>query len=48
MTGEAPAGQVLDATDLRTYFPVRSRGIIPRTIGAVKAVDVLIPVGGPA
>ena len=39
MTGEAPAGQVLDATDLRTYFPVRSRGIIPRTIGAVKAVD---------
>ena len=39
MTGEAAAGQVLDVTDLRTYFPVRSRGIIPRTVGAVKAVD---------
>jgi len=39
VTGEAAAGQVLDVTDLRTYFPVRSRGIIPRTVGAVKAVD---------
>jgi peptide/nickel transport system ATP-binding protein len=39
VTGEASAGKVLDATDLRTYFPVRSRGLIPRTIGAVKAVD---------
>jgi len=32
-------GDVLRATDLRTYFPVRSRGIIPRTVGQVKAVD---------
>ena len=32
-------GQILKVSDLRTYFPVRSRGIIPRTIGAVKAVD---------
>ncbi len=31
--------EVLDVTDLRTYFPVKSRGIIARTIGAVKAVD---------
>ncbi len=31
--------EVLRVSDLRTYFPVRSRGIIPRTIGAVKAVD---------
>jgi peptide/nickel transport system ATP-binding protein len=34
-----PSGEVLNVTDLRTHFPVRSRGIIPRTIGAVKAVD---------
>jgi peptide/nickel transport system ATP-binding protein len=33
------AKEVLKATDLRTYFPVRSRGIIPRTVGQVKAVD---------
>jgi ABC-type uncharacterized transport system, duplicated ATPase component len=33
------ASEVLHVSDLRTYFPVRSRGIIPRTIGAVKAVD---------
>ncbi|MEO8638310.1 MAG: ATP-binding cassette domain-containing protein, partial [Chloroflexota bacterium] len=30
---------VLDVTDLRTYFPVKSRGLISRTVGAVKAVD---------
>jgi peptide/nickel transport system ATP-binding protein len=39
VTGEAPVSQVLEVSDLRTYFPVRSRGIIPRTVGAVKAVD---------
>ncbi|MDP9467300.1 MAG: ATP-binding cassette domain-containing protein [Chloroflexota bacterium] len=33
------AGEVLEITDLRTYFAVRSRGIIPRTVGQVKAVD---------
>jgi peptide/nickel transport system ATP-binding protein len=33
------AGEVLRVNDLRTYFPVKSRGIIPRTIGSVKAVD---------
>ncbi len=32
-------GEILRVSDLRTYFAVRSRGIIPRTIGAVKAVD---------
>ena len=31
--------QVLDVTDLHTYFPVRSRGLISRIIGQVKAVD---------
>ena len=30
---------VLRVDDLRTYFPVRSRGLLPRTIGQVKAVD---------
>jgi len=33
------AGDVLNVTDLRTYFAVKSRGIIPRTVGQVKAVD---------
>src|SRR6266498_3342733 len=37
MTGQAT--EVLRVSDLRTYFPVKSRGILPRTIGAVKAVD---------
>ena len=31
--------EILRVTDLKTYFPVRSRGLIPRTIGHVKAVD---------
>jgi peptide/nickel transport system ATP-binding protein len=31
--------RILDVSDLRTYFPVKSRGIIPRTVGQVKAVD---------
>ena len=29
----------LRVTDLRTYFPVRSKGLFPRTVGQVKAVD---------
>ena len=33
------AREILRVSDLRTYFPVRSRGIIPRVIGQVKAVD---------
>ena len=32
-------GEVLRVSDLRTHFPVRSRGLIPRTVGQVKAVD---------
>ncbi len=32
-------GQILNVTDLHTYFPIKSRGLIPRTIGQVKAVD---------
>ncbi len=31
--------EVLEVSNLRTYFPVRSRGVLPRTIGQVKAVD---------
>ena len=31
--------EILRVSDLHTYFPVRSRGIIPRKIGDVKAVD---------
>jgi peptide/nickel transport system ATP-binding protein len=31
--------EILRVSDLRTHFPVKSRGIISRTIGAVKAVD---------
>ena len=31
--------EILRVTDLRTYFPVRSRGIIQRVVGQVKAVD---------
>jgi peptide/nickel transport system ATP-binding protein len=37
MTGAAK--QILNVSALRTYFPVRSRGLIPRTVGEVKAVD---------
>jgi peptide/nickel transport system ATP-binding protein len=36
---ESETKDVLRVDDLRTYFPVRSRGLIPRTIGQVKAVD---------
>jgi peptide/nickel transport system ATP-binding protein len=32
-------GDVLRVDDLHTYFPVRSRGIIPHVVGQVKAVD---------
>ncbi len=49
MTAEPAArGDVLRVTDLHTHFPVRSRGIIPRTVGYVKAVDgvdLSIPAG---
>jgi peptide/nickel transport system ATP-binding protein len=31
--------EILQVSGLKTYFPVRSRGIIPRTVGQVKAVD---------
>jgi peptide/nickel transport system ATP-binding protein len=30
---------IVAARDLKTHFPVRSRGLLPRTIGYVKAVD---------
>jgi len=35
----ASTGDILRVTGLRTHFPVRSRGLIPRTVGYVKAVD---------
>jgi peptide/nickel transport system ATP-binding protein len=31
--------EIVRVTDLRVHFPVRSRGVFPRTIGQVKAVD---------
>jgi peptide/nickel transport system ATP-binding protein len=31
--------EILRVSDLKTYFPVRSRGLIPRTVGHVMAVD---------
>ena len=37
MTGQPQ--EVLRVTDLRTYFPVRSRGLIPHVVGQVMAVD---------
>jgi peptide/nickel transport system ATP-binding protein len=30
---------VVEVTGLRTYFPIRSRGLLPRVVGQVKAVD---------
>jgi peptide/nickel transport system ATP-binding protein len=33
------ANEVLRVSELRTYFAVKSRGLIPRTVGQVKAVD---------
>jgi peptide/nickel transport system ATP-binding protein len=32
-------GPVVRVSDLRVHFPVKSRGLIPRTVGHVKAVD---------
>jgi peptide/nickel transport system ATP-binding protein len=34
-----PSREILRVTDLKTYFPVRSRGLLPRVVGQVKAVD---------
>ncbi len=31
--------RVLEVDDLAVYFPVKSRGVFPRTIGQIKAVD---------
>jgi peptide/nickel transport system ATP-binding protein len=39
VTTQAEGRDILKVTDLHTFFPVKSRGIIPRTIGYVKAVD---------
>ena len=37
--GPRPADPILEVTDLRTYFPVRSSGLVRKVIGQVKAVD---------
>ena len=40
MNGSHTAGDpVLRVTDLKMHFPVRSKGLFPKTIGQVKAVD---------
>ena len=40
MTAQSNGHDALVKVDaLKTYFPVRSRGLLPRTIGQVKAVD---------
>ena len=46
--GEAP---ILEVDDLQMYFPVKSSGLIRRTIGHVQAVDGVsfeVPKGGVA
>ena len=35
----ASTKEIVRATHLKTHFPVKSRGLLPRTIGYVKAVD---------
>lgn len=48
MTDATNGGDVLRVIDLHTFFPVKSRGLLPRTIGYVKAVDgvdLTIPAG---
>ncbi len=32
-------GEIVRVDDLHTYFPVRSRGLLPRVVGQVRAVD---------
>jgi peptide/nickel transport system ATP-binding protein len=39
VTVAADPKEVLNVSDLHTYFPVKSRGLISRTVGQVKAVD---------
>lgn len=34
-----PSQEIIRVEDLRVHFPVKSRGLFPRTIGQVKAVD---------
>jgi peptide/nickel transport system ATP-binding protein/oligopeptide transport system ATP-binding protein len=40
-SGRAAAGSdhILEVTNLRKYFPVKSPGLIRRTVGQVQAVD---------
>ena len=37
--GDPDAKPILEVRDLRMYFPVKSSGIIRRTVGHVQAVD---------
>ena len=43
MTARVDGEDVLAVRDLHTYFPVKSRGILPRTVGQVKAVELSVP-----
>ena len=48
-SGGATAGPILEVTNLKKYFPVRSSGLVRRTIGHVQAVDGVsfqVPRGG--
>ena len=44
----SPDGAVVKVRGLKTHFPVKSRGLLPRTIGFVKAVDGIDLTIGPA
>ena len=41
MTESVEREEVLRVEGLRVYFPVKSRGVFPRTVGQIKAVDGL-------
>ena len=48
-SGAGEAGPILEVTNLKKYFPVRSSGLVRRTIGQVQAVDGVsfqVPRGG--
>jgi peptide/nickel transport system ATP-binding protein/oligopeptide transport system ATP-binding protein len=47
--GGRPSDAIMEARDLRMYFPVKSSGLVRRTIGHVQAVDGVsfqVPKGG--
>ena len=49
VAGQNTGKPILEVRDLRMYFPVKSSGIVRRTIGHVQAVDGVafqLPAGG--